>query len=106
MDIKKNIALVHVKQHLNIVSGIIKSRLTTLNIKMIRNYQQKKKNWEIKKRNGTPKIAWKIIRICPYNPNSKRCLLCLNEKLETATYNGDSILNKREMQKYTAEFSK
>ena len=75
---------------------------------MIRNYQQKKKkkNWEIKKRNGTPKIAWKIIGICPYNPNSKRCLLCLNEKQETATYNGDSILNKREMQKYTAEFSK
>ena len=22
-----------------------------------------------------------------YNPNSKRCLLCLNEKYETATYN-------------------
>ena len=30
-----------------------------------------KKFWEIKKRNGTPKIIWKIIRICPsYNPNS------------------------------------
>ena len=38
-----------------------------------------KESWEIKKRNGTPKITWKIIRICPsYNPNSKRCLLCLN----------------------------
>ena len=34
-----------------------------------------KEFWEIKKHNGTPKIAWKIIRICPsYNPNSKRCL--------------------------------
>ena len=51
---------------------------------------------EIKKRNGTPKITWKIIRICrSYNPNSKRCLLCLNEKFEIATYKGDNFLNKR-----------
>ena len=54
VDIKKDIALVHVKQHLNIVSGIIKSRLTTLNIKMIRNYQQKKKK---KKKIGKSKSA-------------------------------------------------
>ena len=39
-----------------------------------------------KKRKETPKITWKIITICrPYNPNSKRCLLCLNEKYEIAT---------------------
>ena len=45
-----------------------------------------KEFWEIKNRNGTSKITRKIIRICPfYNPNSKRCLLCLNEKYETAT---------------------
>ena len=55
-----------------------------------------KEFWEIKKRNGTPKITWKIIRICPsYNPNSKRCLLCLNEKYEIATYKGNNLLNKR-----------
>ena len=43
-----------------------------------------------------PKITWKIIRICrSYNPNSKRCLLCLNEKYEIATYKGDNLLNKR-----------
>ena len=36
---------------------------------------------EIKKCNGTSKFTWKIIRICcSYNPNTKRCLLCLNEK--------------------------
>ena len=52
--------------------------------------------WEIKECNGTPKITWKIIRICrSYNPNSKRCLLCLNEKYEIATYKGDNLLNKR-----------
>ena len=34
------------------------------------------KFWKIKKRSGTPKITWKIIRICrSYNPNSKRCFL-------------------------------
>ena len=55
-----------------------------------------KKFWEIKKRNGTPKITWKIIRICPsYNPNDKSCLLCLNAKYEIATYKGNNLLNKR-----------
>ena len=34
-----------------------------------------KEFWEIKKRNGIPKIIWNIIRICrSYNPNGKRCL--------------------------------
>ena len=36
----KNVTLAHVKQHSKIVSGIIKSRSTTLNIKMIQNYQK------------------------------------------------------------------
>ena len=40
LDINKNVTLAHVKQHLKIVSGIIKSGSTTLNIKMIRNYQK------------------------------------------------------------------
>ena len=51
---------------------------------------------EIKTRNGTPKITWKIIRTCrSYNPNSKRCLLCLNEKYKIATYKEGNHLNKR-----------
>ena len=51
-----------------------------------------KKFWETKKRNRTPKIIWKIIRICrSYNPNSKRCLLCLNEKQEIITYKGNNL---------------
>ena len=55
-----------------------------------------KESWEIKKRNGTPKITWKIIRICrSYNPNSKRWLLCLNKKYEIATNKEDNLLNKR-----------
>ena len=39
-DINKNVTLAHVKHHLKIVSEIIKSRSTTLNIKMTRNYQK------------------------------------------------------------------
>ena len=55
-----------------------------------------KEFWEIKKRSGTPKITWNIIRTCrSYNPNSKRFLLCLNEKYEIATYKGANLLNKR-----------
>ena len=30
-----------------------------------------------------------------YNPQTKRCLLCLNEKLEIATYKEQNLLNKR-----------
>ena len=46
-----------------------------------------KEFWEIKKRNGTPKITWKIISTCrSYNPSSKCYHLCLNEKYEIATY--------------------
>ena len=40
LDINKNVTLAHVKQHLRIVSGTIKSRSTTLNIKMIQNCQK------------------------------------------------------------------
>ena len=52
--------------------------------------------WEMKKRSGRPKIKRKIIRICrSYNPNSKLCFLCLNEKYEIATYKGGNLENKR-----------
>ena len=40
LDLNKNVTLTHVKQHLKIVSGIIKSHSTTLNIKATRNYQK------------------------------------------------------------------
>ena len=40
LDISKNITLAHVKQHLKIVSGTIKSSSTMLNIKIIRNYHK------------------------------------------------------------------
>ena len=55
-----------------------------------------KEFWEIKKRIGKQKITWKIIRICrSYNPNSKSCLLYVNEKYEIATHRGNNLSNKR-----------
>ena len=52
--------------------------------------------WRMKKSGQTPVTTWKIVRRCsPYNPNSKRCYLCLNEKLEIATYRGNNLLNKK-----------
>ena len=62
-----------------------------LNIKMTLS----KEYWEIRKRNGTPKIKQNMRICCSYNPNSKRCLLCLNEKYEIATFKGDNLLNIR-----------
>ena len=40
LDINKIVALAYVKQHLKIVSGIIKSCSATLNMKMIRSYEK------------------------------------------------------------------
>ena len=40
LDINKNATLANMKQHLKIVSEIIKSRSTMLSIKMKRNYQK------------------------------------------------------------------
>ena len=94
LDINKPVTLVHVKQHLKIVSEIIESRSTTLKHK--NDTELSKEFWETKKSNGAPKITWKTIRVRrSYNPNIKRGLLCLNEKYEIATYKGDNILNQR-----------
>ena len=52
--------------------------------------------WRMKKSGQAPVITWKIVRRCsPYNPNSKRCYLYLNEKLEIATYRRNNLLNKK-----------
>ena len=68
---------------------------------MIRNYQKnfgKSKSPKEHQNIGVNvnTITWKIFRICrSYNPNSKRWLLCLHEKYETATYKTNNLLNKR-----------
>ena len=52
--------------------------------------------WSIRNNNCTPNIVWEILqKYQTYNPNTKRCSLCLNEKLEIASYKGHNLLNKR-----------
>ena len=54
--------------------------------------------WESKRSiNEFPNLKWSILKTAPsYNNISKRCLLCLNEKLAIVTYPDDKVLlNKR-----------
>ena len=54
--------------------------------------------WELKKSTKeTPKLTWSVLKFVPaYSNISKRCLLCLNEKLLIATYpDQKQLLNKR-----------
>ena len=52
--------------------------------------------WWIKNSGHHPKVKWEIVKKCvPYSPQTKRCLLCLNEKFEIAAYKEQNLLNKR-----------
>ena len=52
--------------------------------------------WNIKNNKYTPKVLWEILRKHqPYSLNTKRCSLCLNEKLEIARYKRHNLLHKR-----------
>ena len=47
-----------------------------------------------------------IVKKCiPYNPQTERCLLCLNEKLETATYKKHNLLNKKKQFRNQLEYA-
>ena len=55
-----------------------------------------KEVWRIKELGGQHQIKWKIIsQHPPFNPSSKRCQLCLHEKLEILEHDGPELLNKR-----------
>ena len=54
-----------------------------------------KEYWKQKRENKNPRVSWRIIRKCkPFNRNSLKCDLCLNEKLEIASRK-NNILNSR-----------
>ena len=75
MDINENVTLVHVKQHLK---DCFRNHKKSFNLAKHKNDSEiSKEFWEIKMRNGTPKIAWEIIRVC---------LLCSNEKYKIVAY--------------------
>ena len=52
--------------------------------------------WELKYKNEMPELIWSILRQVPaYSNTSKKCNLCLREKLEIITYeNRNELLNK------------
>ena len=55
-----------------------------------------KEVWEIKRKGFIPSITWKIIKQLPsYNPENKKCLLCLGEKTEILEREGQNLVNKR-----------
>ena len=81
------------KKYFGIAEESFKGRLHNHNLSFRNEFYKNdtelsKKLWQIKMKNYTLKITWRIIRKClPYNYNSRNCYLCLNEKLE--------ILNKK-----------
>ena len=77
------------KQHSSSDMRIIRKHSTTSNTKQIQNYQT---NIGISAKK-TSNISWEILGIHKsYNQSSKRCLLCLNEKLASALHKDDNIL--------------
>ena len=55
-----------------------------------------KEIWKIKENHGSYSISWRILKQYPsFNPESKRCMLCANEKLAILHYKGTNLLNKR-----------
>ena len=54
------------------------------------------KIWKLKEQKKNVDISWEILGVHQsYNTSTKRCMLCLNEKLAVALRKEDNILNKR-----------
>ena len=89
------------KEYKGICSTVFKDRYGNHN-KSFNNERYKtdtelaKEVWAVKDKNGTPKISWSIFgRFPPYKPESKRCYVCLNEKVEIAMHKENNLLNRR-----------
>ena len=65
------------------------------NIRYKNDCELSKEVWKIKEMGGTHKIEWKILKqVKDYNPATKRCGLCLAEKLSILKYKENNLLNK------------
>ena len=52
--------------------------------------------WNLKTGNSNPKLTWVMQnQFSAYNPQLKRCSLCLNEKLEVLEDKENNLLNKK-----------
>ena len=66
------------------------------NIKYQTDTELSNEYWNITSANKTSNVSWEILGTQKsYNQSSKRCLLCLNEKLAIALHKDDNMLNKR-----------
>ena len=89
------------KKYFEIAEESFKGRLYNHNLSFRNEFYKNdtelsKELWQIKMKNYTPKITWRIIRKCPpYKYNSRKCYLCLNEKLKIALNKGENLLNKK-----------
>ena len=90
---KQKFIMAYQKQNLKQDIRTIKNPSTTKSTKMT---LLSNELWKIKASKEEPVLVWKILgQYQPYNVNTKRCLLCLNEKLQIAIYRGNNMLNKR-----------
>ena len=93
--VKQNFIMALVKQHLNSDMRTIFYE-TFNNIKYQTDTELSNEYWNIISANKTSNISWEILGTHKsYNQSSKRCLLCLIEKLAIAPHGDDNMLNKR-----------
>ena len=73
-------------------------KLSFSNKKYEKETELSKEIWKIKNTNIIPTITWRTIRQCaPFDRTAQKCNLCLNEKLEIATYpRPGELLNSRD----------
>lgn len=89
------------KNYIGLTEGTFKQRFsqhkaTFKHRKYTNSTELSKYIWKLRDNNQDFNIKWTIIRRArPYNNISKRCDLCLTEKLMIITANPDRILNKR-----------
>ena len=66
------------------------------NIRYKNDCELSKEAWKIKEMGGIYSIEWKILKqVKDYNPATKRCGLCLAEKLSILEHKGNNLLNRR-----------
>ena len=97
-----NIANYKEKIYKGICATYFKSRYSThkkafANERYKNDTELSKELWKVRERHGTPKITWSILgKYSSYNPISKRCNLCLNEKLEIAIHISFNLSNRKQ----------
>ena len=100
-SVSSNLPSRKIKHYKGICSTTFKSRfgnhkMSFNNMRYKNETELSKEVWHIKELGGIPDLKWSILgRYLPYNPVSKRCSLCLNEKLEIATNCSELQLNSR-----------